>query len=215
MGLFDKFAKAIGLEGKAKEYLGDIVETIGDSIEETIKDKAEDNKAENTIINAQDDLVILGTSHLVEGEEYADDDKYRVTFMLNDAFKKANSHAAEVSMLNTYAPNAECGEEGNIPYIAIQCDDDVYCAVEDFKVNGTFDSAIELTPLNGKFYFKAKMEYYSDMMYFYGIDRCDGFWENNGLCLVYPKEYAGTENEAKLMRVLDEVAESYTETKVE
>ena len=101
MGLFDKFAKAIGLEGKAKEYLGDIVETIGDSIEETIKDKAEDNKAENTIINAQDDLVILGTSHLVEGEEYADDDKYRVTFMLNDAFKKANAPDIVIDSVNS------------------------------------------------------------------------------------------------------------------
>lgn len=52
-------------------------------------------------------------------------------------------------------------------------------------------------------------------MYFYGLDRCDGFWENNGLCMVYPKRYVGTENEKKLMRVLDEVAESYREERKE
>ena len=51
-------------------------------------------------------------------------------------------------------------------------------------------------------------------MYFYGMDRCQGFWENNGLCIVYPKSYVGTENEKKMMAVLDEVAESYCEKKI-
>ena len=46
------------------------------------------------------------------------------------------------------------------------------------------------------------------MMYFYGFDRCNGFWENNGLCLVYPKAYVNTENELKLIGILDEVARS-------
>ena len=45
------------------------------------------------------------------------------------------------------------------------------------------------------------------------MDRCDGIWENNGLCMVYPKEYAGTENERKLLQVLEEAAESYLEEK--
>ncbi len=49
------------------------------------------------------------------------------------------------------------------------------------------------------------------MMYFYGLDRCDGSWENNGVCIVYQNEFVGTENEKKLMAVLDEVAESYSE----
>lgn len=114
-------------------------------------------------------------------------------------------------MLNTYALTAEYGEEGTFPYLAIHLDDEVYRAVEEFKESGTFTGAIELTPLSGKFYFKAKMEYYEYMMYFYGMDRCGGFWENNGLCIVYPKAYAGTENEIRLMKVLDEAAESYHE----
>jgi hypothetical protein len=65
--------------------------------------------------------------------------------------------------------------------------------------------------LNGKFFFKAKKEYYGDMMYFYGFDRCDGFWENNGLCLVYPKSYVGTSDEEELIKMFDELVESYVE----
>ena len=59
------------------------------------------------------------------------------------------------------------------------------------------------------------MEYFEDMVYFYGVDRCDGYWENNGLCMVYQKEYVGTENERTLMRILDEAAESYCEIRVD
>lgn len=161
-------------------------------------------------------IVLTGNAHVVEEIEYGDDDsKYKITFSIDDAFKEAKSHAMEVSMLNTYSPDEEYGEEGKTPYVAIQSDDDVYCPVDEYKENGTFEGAIELTPLDGIFYFKAKKEYYGDMMYFYGFDRCDGFWENNGLCLVYPMAYVGTESEAKLMGVLDEVAASYSEEKVE
>ena len=58
------------------------------------------------------------------------------------------------------------------------------------------------------------MEYYNDVMYLYGLDRCGGYWENSGLCIIYPKEYVGTENEIKLMEVLDEAAESYSEERI-
>ncbi|MFR6099340.1 MAG: hypothetical protein ACLUIS_04475 [Longibaculum sp.] len=114
-------------------------------------------------------------------------------------------------MLNVYNPNNDYCEVNKLPYIAIQFDDKIYNAVEEFKEKGTFKDAIELTKLTGKFYFKAKIEYYQDMMYFYGFDRCNGFWENNGLCLVYPKAYVNTENELKLIGILDEVARSYNE----
>lgn len=196
MGLFDKIAKIIDLMDMGENNIESIVQ--------------------NRNMNRQEDIVLLPSSHIVEAEEYGDDDsKYRITFRINDAFKEAMSHAGEVMMLNTYALEEEYGEEGKLPYVAIQIDDGVYCSVEEYKESGTFDGAIEITPLSGKFYFKAKKEYYGDMMYFYGLDRCDGFWENNGLCIVYPKVYVGTENEVKLMRVLDEVAESYNEEKME
>ncbi len=201
MGLFDRIFKIIG----SLEKVENIVENNMDKIQEI----ANANKKNNSIVLAE-------TSHVVEETEYGNDDsEYIITFEVNDAFREAKSHAMEVSMLSTYSPDDEYGEEGKIPYVAIQCDDDVYTPVEQFKDAGTFDGAIELTPLEGTFYFKAKKEYYGNMMYFYGLDRLDGFWENNALCMVYPMEYVGTESEAKLMRVLDEAAASYCEKKVE
>ncbi len=128
------------------------------------------------------------------------------SYDVNQSFKYAKSHAGEVELLCTYAPHNEYGEEGAIPYIAVQIDDAVFCAVEEYKENGTFEGAMEITPLSGKFLFKAKQEYFGDMMYFYGFEGEDGF---AGLCLVYPKEMVGTDNEVKLIQVLDEAAESF------
>lgn len=130
---------------------------------------------------------------------------------MNDAFKPAKSHAGEADMLHTYAPFCEYGEEGTYPCLAILSDDVVYTAVEEFKETGLIKGALECTALTGTFYFKARVPYYDNLMYFYGLDCCEGFFENQGLCLVYPKELAGTETERKLAAVLDEAAESYRE----
>ena len=174
------------------------------------------DKTENNTANKREDIILAPSSHTVEDEILGDEDTwYRISFKVNDSFKEANSHAGEVEMLNTYAPDAEYGDEGSYPYLAIQIDDTVYMAVEEFKETGTFTGAMELTALSGTFYFKAKVDYYGYIMYFYGLDRCDGAWENSGLCMVYPKEYLGTENEKKLMQILDEAAESYHEEKKE
>lgn len=199
MGLFDKITRMIKPADKADNS------TV--NIEEVAMDKPSEH------MEIAEDIVLAPSSHIVEDEVYGDDDsKYLISFKVNDAFKEAKSHAAEVEMLNTYVCHEnEYGEEGRLPYLAIQLDDDIYTAVEEFKESGTFTGAIELTTLSGKFHFKAKMEYYENMMYFYAMDRCDGFWENNGLCIVYPKIYVGTENEIRLMNVLDEAAESYCE----
>ena len=191
MGLLNKFVKAITVAGTAEKN----VQEIGKDIEKNI--------------------VLASSSHMVQDVFYGDgDNAYRVSFKVNDAFKETKSHAGEVDMLNTYAPEDEYGQEGNFPYLAIQSDDAVYSAVEEFKANDTVTGALDMTKVSGKFYFKAKINYYDHIMYFYGMDRCDGYWENSGLCMVYPKEFAGTENEMKLMKVLDEAAESYCEEMV-
>ncbi len=172
------------------------------------------HREENNTMAVGEDIVLASSSHIVEDDVYGNGDSvYHVSFQLNDTFKEAKSHAGEIELLNTYAPADEYGQEGTYPYLAIQLDDAVYHAVAEFKKSGTFTGALDITPLEGKFYFKAKMNYYQHMMYFYGLDRCDGFWENNGLCIVYPKSYAGTENEIRLMQVLDKAAESYQEKK--
>lgn len=207
MGFFDKLFKAVDLINETREQI--------EKAEKSQKVAGNNNAVESQQTNKLEDIVILSSYHTVEEEEFAEDDSvYAVSFKINDSFKEANSHAGEVIMLNTYAPNEEYGDEGEKPYVAIQVDDSVYEPVEEFKKTGTFKGAIEITPLSGKFYFKAKKEYYGDIMYFYGFDRCDGFYENNGLCMVYPKAYVGTENEVKLMGVLDEVAESYNERRI-
>ncbi len=172
------------------------------------------HREENNTMAVGEDIVLASSSHIVEDDVYGNGDSvYHVSFQLNDTFKEAKSHVGEIELLNTYAPADEYGQEGTYPYLAIQLDDAVYHAVAEFKKSGTFTGALDITPLEGKFYFKAKMNYYQHMMYFYGLDRCDGFWENNGLCIVYPKSYAGTENEIRLMQVLDKAAESYQEKK--
>lgn len=200
MGLFDNIAK--------------IVKQVENSIErnaESAGNISPDVISENP--GSIEEIIPAPSSRTVEDLAYGDDREYRISFRVNDAFKEAKSHAGEVEMLYTYAPEDEYGREGTFPYMAIQFDDDVYNPVEEFKETGTFTGALEITPLSGRFYFKAKMEYYEYIMYFYGMDRCDGFWENNGLCMVYPKAYSGTENEKKLMDILDEAADSYEEIK--
>lgn len=198
MGLFDNIAK--------------IVKQVENSIErnaESAGNISPDEISENP--GSIEEIIPAPSSRTVEDLAYGDDREYRISFRVNDAFKEAKSHAGEVEMLYTYAPEDEYGREGTFPYMAIQFDDDVYNPVEEFKETGTFTGALEITPLSGRFYFKAKMEYYEYIMYFYGMDRCDGFCENNGLCMVYPKAYSGTENEKKLMNILDEAADSYNE----
>lgn len=129
---------------------------------------------------------------------------------VNKAFKVAKSHAGEVDLLCTYAPSDEYGQEGNLPCIAIQTDDEVYCAVEEYKESKTFEGAISIEPLEGNFMFRAKRDYYGDMMYFYGFElKGEEYWDKAGLCLVYPKGYVGTKEEDKLMQILDEAAKSF------
>ena len=131
-------------------------------------------------------------------------------YKVNKSFKLAKSHAAEVDLLCTYAPKEDFGREGDIPYIALQIDDEVYCAIEEYQEKGTFDGVIYIEPMEGRFLFKAKKEYYGDIMYFYGFElENEEYLDKAGLCMVYLKEYMGTENEKKLMAVLDEAAQTF------
>lgn len=195
MGFFDKLSKVVDFAETAKKIVDEIGETTSK-------------------LNNGESLHLASSSHLVTTTEYGDDDaEYTVSFVIDDSFKELNSGAGEVIMLNVYSPEDDDVENVNYPYIAIEMDDRIYNAVAEYKEKGTFTGAMDLTPLSGRFLFKAKMEYHGNMLYFYGLDRCGGFWENNGLCLVYQKQYVGTEDETTLMRLLDDVAASYKEEK--
>jgi len=71
--------------------------------------------------------------------EYANDCEYTITFKLNADFKEAKSHAGEVPMIYTYAPDSEYGEEGNMPCVTAQMDDEVIIDFEGFKDGVAFD----------------------------------------------------------------------------
>lgn len=129
---------------------------------------------------------------------------------VDKAFKPAKSHAGEVELLCTYAPEKEYGTEGDFPYIAVQDCDEVYCAIEEYKENRTFKDAICIEPQEGMFLFRAKREYYGDIMYFYGFEfETDEYWNKAGLCLVYPKAYVGSKAEETLINILDAAAKSF------
>lgn len=163
----------------------------------------EESRPHNAVI---DPIELLNEEHIIQ-DEYSN-----YGYVVDKAFKAAKSHAAEGELLCTYAPNDEYGCEGTIPSIAVQTDDEVYCAIEEYKSNKSFEGAVNLEPLDGMFLFRAKKEYYDYMMYFYGfeLDKID-YCELAGLCLVYPKEYVGTESEKILMQVLDKAAQSFRE----
>lgn len=146
-------------------------------------------------------IVLANESHRIEENGYYYD--------VDKSFRAAKSHAGEVDLLSTYAPGREYGAEGDLPYIARQVDDDVYCPIDEFLESGTVADAAEITPLEGKWLFKAKKACSYGMMYFYAFSSKDEELGHSALCMVYPAEYVGTENEAKLMSVLDAAAESF------
>lgn len=184
------------------------VQAISKHLEETVNIGSDEDEGYSH-------KAVIETIKLSKEKHVICDDCSGYEYVINKAFKPAKSHAAEVELLCTYAPNDEYGEEGNVPYVAVQIDDMVYCAVEQYKESKTFDGAISIEPLEGKFMFKAKRDYYDNMMYFYGFEfENEEYLDQAGLCLVYPKEYIGSENEKKLMQTLDEVAKSFNRIKL-
>lgn len=211
MGIFDKLQDVVKTAKKIESVI-DSVKDVVEGIDSKMSNDAKTDSDKKSVVSGGK-LKLANSTHMYEDTEYCDDDEYIIRFNIDDTFKDADSGAAEVSMYHPYSPDSEYGEPGNLPYVAIENGNFVYNAVEEYKIKGTFAGAIDLVPLTGKFYFKAKKAYGQDMAYFYGIDRCDGFWLNNGICIVYPKSYVGTQDEVKAMQVLDAVANSYVEIK--
>ncbi|MBP3351184.1 MAG: hypothetical protein J6L65_02135 [Lachnospiraceae bacterium] len=189
------FLRKHKMNKQAQEVYKHLEETVN---RESFQKSDREHKTITTVIEPTNEVHTICDEYI--GYEY-DVDK---------AFKPAKSHAGEVELLCTYAPDEEYGEEGATPYIAVQEDDKVYCAVEEYKDSKTFEGAISIEPQDGLFLFRAKREYYGDIMYFYGFELGEGdYWDMAGLCLVYAKEYVGTESEEKLLHILDEAAKSF------
>lgn len=152
----------------------------------------------------------LNEVHIIEDEDIG------CRYTVNQAFKPAKSHACEINLLCTYAPDEDYGHEGDFPCIGVADDREPYCAVEEYLATKTFEGAIFIEPLEGTFLFRAKRKYYSYMMYFYGFESKENdCYTYAGLCLYYPEEYVGTENEKILMEILDEAAQTFELDKLE
>ena len=166
-----------------------------------------------TIQNDPNGKVILApTSHLVEDEF----DEVSISFKVNDSFVHVESHAMEVPIVEVYAPGCDPEyddiNEATFPSISLLCDEVAYEACESFKEIGDIPGAIECQALKGIFKFCAKLPYDNELLiYMYGFDMADGALENTALCVIYPKEYEGTNDEKRLIAVLDESAKSYRE----
>lgn len=217
--------KIFSIESSAEE-IGKAVIQILEKAEESDEympepNKSKSSKAETKKTSTDEKITLADTSHLAEGEFYGSDDStYKVSFRINDSFCEFESHAMEVSMLHVYAPGYDPEfddddiREDTVPSFSLLDDETIFNAVESYKNKGTFEGAKELVPLSGMFLFKAKMPYYEHTMYFYAIDMCGGYLNNMGLCTIYPKSCENTEDEKKLISVLDEIAESYTEERI-
>lgn len=144
---------------------------------------------------------------------YDDNDKdYRVeaTFMLSGDFVETRTNAGEIDAVYMYDP--ACNEDftpspvgDTRPYIMITGDiDEVFVPVSDFEQGDGIPDAISFQPLqNGKALFKAQINYYKDIMTFYGFRQKFGNNHPWGFCVVYNAALRGTELEQHLISALD------------
>ena len=146
-----------------------------------------------------DNIVLSGEKHWIS----ADDSIYE--YEIDSSFKAAEDHPEEFWVISVYAPDKETWTENDLPNVCILQDEWISYAVQQFKEYGTFQNALEAEPADGsEFLFKAKIEYYGNMMYLYCHEKY-----NICFCINYPMEYVGTEKEEILKWVLDEAAGSF------
>ncbi len=147
------------------------------------------------------------------GTFHNNDEEIEFSFMISGDFVNVKSHAMEIDTAFIYEPEANgtnVKADFNKPYIFTSAGDEtVYLLVEEFKETGTVDGLIEIYE-NRQILFKCKTDYYGETMVLYGMDRGD-IWENCGIALVYNKDIEGTPLETKLIKILDEAAETYDE----
>lgn len=206
MGFLDKLFSA----AKAVSEIASEIEAVRDNSETVSSPPPAPNAAYMNVEPAKPSVRYSDTFY--DGEECETEVEY--SFMISEDFLWRKNNAAEVDALFVYAPNGtENGDKvdfNNTPYIFVSGgDDSVYMLVEQFKETGTTDGLIEKYE-NRQLLFKCKTDYYGQIMVLYGMDR-GTIWENSGIALVYNKAVEGTPLEEKLMKILDEAAETYTE----
>ncbi len=185
-----------------------------EAVNKAVNSVTQNTAGSNVNYGVQQQQVSLASSRTVTEEDCADDKDYIMTFSLSKDFVRFESHAGEVPVSFIYAPGkteetAEYSE--NEPCFGIYMDDSVYRAVESYKNTGIIPNAFETTPKEGNFLFSAKIPYHDGVIYFYGFDRCGGYWENNGIGVQYKRSIMGTPFESALVAAVDEAVRSYKE----
>ena len=213
MSFFSSLKDIVDIVSKGAEIKDDIADTINKG-KQAIGKETEDKEAKSKI------ALSSVTHHLQWTNIGEDDSEYRIEYNVDSAFKEYDTHAAEATMSCLYSPDKDPytisdSELAMSPYIAVFSDDCVYCRTDEYKKTGSIKDAMEFATVNdSRFLFKAKVQNGNEVIYFYGFDSCDGYWANQGLGIAYHKSFLGTEDEKKLMRVLDDVAASYSEVRL-
>ncbi len=205
MGMFDKLKSVVSavkeFERKLDEFNGNNNQNIN-----RVDVPVDQEETDEILVNQMNiGLSLDAPSRKIEEEVYGLNDKsYVLTMQLNNLFKETESHS-EIEMLYTYNRDEEYGVEGEFPCVCIDSEDCFLGAIEKFEHGNGADEVMDLVQLDGQYLFKAKIEYYKKYIaYFYAMD--SEIFDKAALCIIYPKEYIGSETEAKLMNVLDEAA---------
>lgn len=231
MGLFDKLKEITNAVNKVANTARNVEHFVKNPQDEAARiaenaarraaneavNKAVNSVSPNTAVSSGNyggQQISLAPSRTVTEEDCADDKDYVMTFSLSKDFVRFESHAGEVPVSFIYAPGKteETAEfSPSEPCFGIYLDNTVYRAVESYKNTGSIPNAFEVYPIEGLFLFSAKIPYYDEVMYFYGFDRCGGYWENNGIGIQYKRSLMGTPFENALINAVNEAARSYTE----
>ena len=135
------------------------------------------------------------------------DDAAGFEYEIDTSFKQIRSNAMEVEALAVYASEGRENKHSDVPCVMVLTDSGIYEAIETYNEKGLSEG---MKPANGMFLYKTLTEYYGDQLYYYAFEKDNkNSKEKLGLCMEYPKEYVGTDDEKVLMKVLDEVAESF------
>ena len=151
------------------------------------------------------------SSHPVYYQYLCEKEMFQMSYTVSDQFLPRISNSSELEMISFLISNEQTKDIGSFPYIAIIESELIQLYVDDFLSKTKNDSIFKVT--NNKFLFKAKVQYYNDIIYFYAFERKDSFKGYAGFSLVYPNTILGTEYENILIEEFDNVSETFKQEK--
>ena len=151
-------------------------------------------------------------------DENEKDVRIECSFMLSGDFVETSTGAGEIDAIYMYDPG--CNEDytpspagDSRPYFMITGDiDEVYVAVNDFAEGKGIKNAVYVQPQQGgRALYKAQINYYKQIMTYYGFKHKYGVQHPWGFCMVYDAKIKGTALENRLISELDKAMASLEE----